>query len=141
MKEWEEIKDEIWEIKPDTELAKSILKMSDTRLDAINSLDKKKFTSIIAENYYEIVKELLTSLMSADGYKTLSHEALITYLKKFYKEFTEDEIVLIDQARQLRNKIVYRGFFVQENYLQMNEKQLTLIITKLKNILEKKLGD
>ncbi len=141
MKEWDEVKSEIWKVKSDKELAFSILKMVDVRLNAIKSLDKKEFTSIITENYYEIIKELITAIMSVDGYKTLSHEALAVYLKQFYKNLTRNELFLIDQLRQIRNKIVYKGFFVKKTYLEANENQLKLIIKKLRNILEEKLSD
>ena len=141
MKEWDEIKDEVWKVKPDKELAFSMLKMVNVRLNAIKSLDKKEFASIIAENYYEVIKELITAVMSVDGYKTLSHEVLASYLKQFYKTLDRNELFLIDQLRQVRNKIVYKGFFVQENYLEANENQLKFIIGKLRNILEEKLSE
>lgn len=139
MKEWEEVKEEVWKARPDKELSRSILKMVDVRLAAIESLNKKEFTSIIVENYYEIVKELISALMSIDGYKTLSHEVLVVYLKQFYKIFTREELFLIDQLRQIRNKIVYRGFFVQEDYLKRNEGSFNLIIEKLRKVIINKL--
>ena len=141
MKEWDEVKNEVWKVKPDKQLTRSILKMVNVRLNAIKSLDKKEFASIIAENYYEVIKELITAVMSVDGYKTLSHEVLASYLKQFYKTLDRNELFLIDQLRQVRNKIVYKGFFVQENYLEANENQLKFIIGKLRNILEEKLSE
>ncbi len=141
MKEWDEVKNEIWKVGPEKELARSILRMVEIRLGAIKSLNKKNFTPIIIENYYEIVKELITALMSIDGNKTLSHEALVVYLKRFYTNFTKNELFLIDQLRQLRNKIVYKGFFVHGEYLKRNESQLSLIIEKLRKILNEKLSD
>lgn len=141
MKEWDEIKNEVWKTKSDKQLANSILKMVDVRLNVIKYLNKKEFTPIIIENYYEIIKELITALMSVDGYKTLSHEALIAYLKQFHKIYTRNELFLIDQLRQTRNKIVYEGFFVREDYLSRNENQLNQLIEKLKKTLIKKLSD
>ena len=83
-----------------------------------------------------MIKEGITALMAMDGYKTLSHEALVAYLKEFYKEFAEHETVFIDQLRQLRNKIVYKGFFVEKDYLDRNEKQIMEIVAKLRKLLE-----
>ena len=40
-----------------------------------------KYTSIIVEGYYEIIKELIISLMYLKGYKSENHECLISYLK------------------------------------------------------------
>ncbi len=140
MKEWEEVEAEVWKTTPDKEMTRSILKMADVRLRAIESLNKKEFMSIIVENYYEVIKELITALMSADGLKTLRHEVLIVYLKKFHKSFDRGELFIIDQLRQTRNKIVYKGFFVQEAYLERNENKLRMIIEKPRKIITQKLG-
>lgn len=140
MKNWKECQDEVNRVSPDVEMAKALLKMMDTRLKATESLDKEKFTSIVVEGYYEIVKEGVTALMSIDGYKTLSHEVLVAYLKEFYKNFSEYEIQFIDQLRQLRNKIVYKGFFVQYEYLERNENQIKSIISKITKLVESKLS-
>jgi len=139
MKSWEEFKDSVNEVSPDTEMAGSILRMMTVRLAATKSLDKRKFASIVTEGYYEVIKEGITALMAIGGYKTLSHEALVAYLKEFYNEFSEQEIRSIDQLRQLRNKIVYKGFFVQEDYIKRNEKLLEEIIGKMKRLIAKKL--
>jgi hypothetical protein len=139
MKIWKESQDEVNKIRPDKEMAKSLLKMMEIRLKATESLNKEKFTSIVVEGYYEVIKEGITALMAIDGYKTLSHEVLIAYLKEFYREFTEYEIQFIDQLRQLRNKIVYKGFFVQTDYLERNERQIKQAIEKFNKIIQKKL--
>ena len=73
-------------MKADKEMAKSILKMVDVRLEALDlELEKTdQFASLVVEDYYEIIKEIITALMAVDGYKTLSHEVLIGYLNEFY---------------------------------------------------------
>ena len=139
MKEWKESQSEVNKVKSDKEMAKSLLKMMEIRLKAIESLDKENFASIIVEGYYEIIKEGITALMSIDGYKTLSHEVLIGYIKEFYNEFSEYEIQFMGQLRRIRNKIVYKGFFVQKDYIDRNEKQLKEIIKILRKIIEQKL--
>jgi methyltransferase-like protein len=73
MKIWKESQDEVNKIRPDKEMAKSLLKMMEIRLKATESLNKEKFTSIVVEGYYEVIKEGITALMAIDGYKTLSH--------------------------------------------------------------------
>lgn len=141
MKNWQESEEEMNKVKPDKEMAKSLSKMMETRLQATESLDKESFTSVVVEGYYEVIKEGITALMAIDGYKTLSHEVLVGYLKEFYKEFPEYEIQIIDHLRRIRNKIVYKGFFVRKDYLDSNERQIKGIIAKLKQLLQKKLKE
>ena len=64
---------------------------------------------------------------------------MISYLKKFHKEFLEHEIVFIDEMRKLRNKINYDGFKVRPQYYEMNKESILKIIEKLDKILERKL--
>ena len=93
MIEWEEAKNQVIKTAADEEKAKSLYLMLKERKEAVKFLDPLKFTSIVVEDYYEVIKESLTALMALDGCKTLSHEVLISYLKRFYKEFSEHEIV------------------------------------------------
>jgi hypothetical protein len=98
-----------------------------------------KFPSLVVEDYYEIIKEAITALMAIEGYKTLSHKALISYLREFFPQFSYSEIFLIDELRKLRNKIAYKGFFITQDFLMRNEENIRKIIDKLLNILEDKL--
>lgn len=83
MKSWEELKGEVRKVSKDKEMARSIVKMVGIRRDALKLLeDRADFTSISVENYYEIIKEFITALMAVEGYKTLSHEALVVYLPR-----------------------------------------------------------
>ncbi len=140
MKIWEEAQDEIRKVRPDNEMARSILKMIKIRLKEVETKDRVKFTSLVVEDYYEIIKEGITALMAIDGYKTLSHEVLVGYLKKSFPQFSDSEIFLIDQLRQLRNKIAYKGFFVNPDFLIRNEKRIQEIIAKFLQFLENKLN-
>ena len=139
MIEWEEAKNQLIKTAIDKEKAKSLYLMLKERKEAVKFLDPFKFTSIVVEDYYEIIKECLTALMALDGYKSLSHEVLIAYLKRFYKEFSEHEILFIDEMRKLRNKINYDGFKVKPQYLEFNKESILKIIEKLDKILEMKL--
>ena len=139
MKHWKESQDEVRTVRKDMEMAKSISKMIELRIKAVEMLDSETFATLKVEDYYEIIKEAITALMAISGYKTLSHEVLIGYLKEFYKEFPESEIRFIDQLRQLRNKIAYKGLFVKKDYLDRNEQRMKEIVRKLKNILESNL--
>src|SRR3989344_2216766 len=120
-------------------MAKSILKMIEVRTKASEILTSDEFISLKLEGYYEVIKETITALMAVGGYKTLSHEVLVSYLKEFYTEFSESEISLIDQIRRLRNKIAYKGFFIDKDYLDRNEIKIKSIIEKLRHTLNSKL--
>ena len=77
--------------------------------------------------------------MSVDGYKTLSHEFLVGYIAKFYKELTEAEVYLMGQLRKTRNDIAYRGVLIKPEYLKRNKVSVLEIISKLKYIVIKKI--
>ena len=123
---------------PNHERAKSILAMVEVRLKAVAFLNPEEFATIIVENYYEVIKELLTALLAAEGYKTLSHIALIEYLRTNHKnKFTELEIITIDELRKLRNRITYEGFMIKSDFFQRKAPGITAIISKLKEIVNK----
>ena len=120
-------------VTPNREKAKSILKMVEKTLEMINNLDIDKFPSNITKEYYEVIRELLSIVLLLDGYKTYgegAHKKLIEYLEANYKEFTKYEISLIDNLRNIRNKIAYDGFFVKKDYIERKKKDIDLIIKK-----------
>ncbi len=140
MKLWKYSQEEVRKVRPDKKMAKSILRMIEIRMKALELKDRKEFTSLVVEDYYEIIKEAITALMAVDGYKTLSHEVLVGYLKEFFKQFSDSEIRFIDSMRVLRNQIAYKGFFITPDYLERNESRMKEIAAKIKRILERKLA-
>lgn len=67
--------DDLIRITPDKERSKSLLGMISVRLDSIYLMETKdisKFASKIIEEYYECIIELITAIMSVDGFKTRS---------------------------------------------------------------------
>ncbi len=134
--------EELIGVTPDKEKAQSILKMVETTLDMIKSIDKIKFSSNIAKEYYEIIRELISIILLLDGYKAIgekAHKRQIEYLEANYEEFSKAEITLIDDLRIMRNKIAYDGFFVKENYIDRKLADILKIIEKLKKIINKNL--
>jgi len=95
-------------------------------------------TSLIVEGYWEIIKQLTTGLLNLNGYKSYSQDCLITFLEEFYN-FKRPQIELMDQLRRLRNDIDYRGEFLNQDYLERNEKSIKEIIEKLDSLLENEL--
>jgi hypothetical protein len=136
------MEDGIIKTAPDREKAKSILKMVETTLEMIDTIDPKKFTSHVVKEYYEVIRELITVILLLDGYKTHgegAHKKLIEYMEKNYGEFRGHEISLIDDLRVVRNKIAYNGFFVTDDYLDRKRQEILTLIDKLRIIIYKKL--
>ena len=128
-------------ISPDKEKAESILKICSNREATLKDLKKMDFPTIIAENYYEIIKELITAIFLVDGIKTIgeyAHKEMIQNLNN-YNLFSHEEIKIIDDLRIRRNKSSYEGKPFEKIYLENNEKNLLEIITKLKGLVKKKL--
>jgi len=138
---WNENLDEVRKVTPDKEMAKSLLEMINLRFEYLEKVDSEKFTTLLVEGYYEIIKEAITALMNIYGYKTTSHEILIGFLAHFYKDkFSSTEIYFLDRLRKLRNDIEYRGVFIKKDFWERNSTIIFKIIEKLKRILENKLG-
>ena len=117
--------------------------MEEITLEMIKQIDKSKFPSNIAKEYYEVIRELMSIILLLDGYKTMgegAHKKQIEYLESNYKEIDKSEIVLIDDLRITRNKIAYDGFFVKENYIDRKLVDIHRIIEKLKEIVKNKLN-
>ena len=134
------MEEEIFKITKDVDRAKDLLEMAEERLELIEIIPKERAYKII-EEYYEIIKELLTAVMYLDGYKTLSHLKLIEYFSSNYKLLNETQIKLIDTLRKFRIGIVYYGRKISKDFLINNEEEIAKIILILKNLVKKKLKD
>ena len=135
MLEWDEKSEQVSKITPDKEKASSLSQIVSLRERSINAMKPDEFSTLIVEGYYEIIKELITAIMSVDGWKTVSHEMLIGYLAEFYGEFSSSELHAIDQLRKTRNDIAYRGVMIKHEYLTRNKASILEIIKKLKQTL------
>ncbi len=131
----------IW-VTPDKEKAKSMLKMVDTTLELIRSIDKNKFASIVVKDYYDAARELISAALLLDGFKTYgegAHKKLIEYLRASHKQFSEYEINMLEELRITRNKVAYDGFFVTPDYVERNHQNFEALIAKLKELVKAKL--
>lgn len=129
-------------VTPDRDRALSSLKMAKTSLEMIEPLDISRFPSPLLKHYYEIIVELETAIILLDGYKTVgegAHKAMIDYLSSNYPEIGSSKLRLIDELRDLRNRISYEGFFVEPGYLQRKIKDIKKTVSKLVELLESKL--
>lgn len=127
--------EDVFKIRKDIDRARSIFDIAQDRLSLVKIYPREKTYKII-EEYYESIKEFLTSLMYIEGYKTLSHIGLINWFKK-RKIFSVGEIRLIDKLRRLRNGTLYYGEKVNKIFLEENEKDIFKIVNKLIKLLEK----
>lgn len=126
---WETCKREhIKNLQPDKESIKSIIKMCEIRLRVTEEVKLDDQTaSIIAADYYEIIKELLTALLLKHGLKSDNHECLIAFLKNKYPQY-EYEVKAIHQLKGVRNRVSYEGIFVQKSYIDLNKLEFRHII-------------
>ncbi len=129
-------------ITPDKTKAKSILKMAETTLEMVKTIDENMFPSNLTKEYYDIIRELISAVLLLNGYKTYgegAHKKIIEYLEKNYKQFSGYEISAIDELRIVRNRISYDGFFVQADYIKRKKDVIEKIINKLREIIKNSL--
>jgi len=93
--------------RPDLQLSKSLVRMSENHLVSIGGLELNCTTSsTIMTTYYEALREVVEAVATKEGYKVYSHEAF-TY---FLKDKGENLISLkFDKFRKIRNNINYYG--------------------------------
>jgi hypothetical protein len=119
---------EIFRITKDERRAAALKTMAKDRFNSVGEL-KQPYRLI--EEYYEIIKELLTSIMYKSGFKTLSHKALVEFARDNIKNLTSRQLDLIDELRIKRNNIVYYGENVTSEFLKSREKSIKEIIKLL----------
>ena len=127
---------------PDSEEAKSLFEQSKERMEYTKLKDINQKTAKFAlQDSYEAARGAAQSLMSIHGFKPYSHEATISFIKKFYSDnFSEKEIHKFDHFRQLRNNSVYKATKVMEDDAKSSILFTKKFIQKVQSLLNKK-GD
>ncbi len=129
--------DEVFKISINKARAKALLEMAEERFKDMKKEDKPYK---IVEQYYEIIKELATALMYLDGFKTLSHKALLQYLEEKYNDmFSKEEFIIMDELRRLRNDILYYGLKISPAFLKNKEEGIKSIIRTLIAVIRNKI--
>ncbi|MFO7992011.1 MAG: hypothetical protein R6U61_06950 [Thermoplasmata archaeon] len=144
MKDWEDCKEKkkVKEIQENPEQARSLLILAKRRMKSIEKRKEDEYPQLLLESYYEAIKELLTALLALDGYKSYSHECLISYINDIEPDLIEYQYThLIDDLRLLRSDIIYRGRDIAQDYLFRNLDDIERIIEILIDALEKRLDD
>ena len=130
---------EVFKISKDNERARSLFETAKDRLEVVKLVYGRTYK--VVEEYYEVIKELLNSLMYIDGFKTLSHKSLINYFSENYNELEDSQIRIIDVLRRSRNGIVYYGEKISKDFLINNEEDIKEIIRVLIKLVEGKLNE
>lgn len=138
---WEDcLEYKVKKVKENPEQAKSLLQLAKRRLESIEKRRKDEFPQLLLESYYEAIKELLCALLAIHGYKSYSHECLISFMEEFYPTALDDfQIHFLDNMRRLRSDIQYRGRDVADDYLERNSSTIEKIIGILLTTVEKEL--
>ena len=130
----------IIKITPDKERAKSMLNMIKDTEEFLLTADMKKFSTLVAKGYYDIIRELVSIVLLLDGFKTMgdeAHKETINFLLK-YKEFSEEDIFLLNDLRIRRNKSSYEGKAIPYEYISTRKNKFLDIIFRLKRLVAKK---
>lgn len=136
---WDEcLEYKVKRVKENPDQARSLLQLANRRLKSIERRRKDEFPQLLLESYYEAIKELICALLVLHGYKSYSHECLISFMVEFYPvALTDMQIRFLDNMRKLRSDIQYRGRNIAEDYLVRNLSTIEEIINILHVTVEK----
>lgn len=112
----------------DVELARSLIKDMNERINENFKENVNKKPKTIFENIYDALRDFCDAILALEGYKSYSHEASISYLLK--KGFDVETVNKIDSFRYKRNGSKYYGKSIipseakeiKEFYLQVQPK-------------------
>ena len=122
-------------VEVDNERIHSILNKAEQRLNrAKNTPINKENVSFIIEDYYEVIKELLTSYLLKNGLKSSNHQCLISFFYEKNKE-NEREARLIQQMSFFRNRLTYYGEDVPLDFYEDNKEEFDKIIALIKMLI------
>jgi len=106
------------------------------RIEHINTIKvTQDNTSFVIENYYEAIKELLTSLLLKNGLRSKNHKCLISYFYHKYKEH-ESSSHLIAQLHNLRNRLNYYGELIPKEFYDKHIDDIKDIIGILEKLVQ-----
>ena len=136
--DWKECKNNfIMEVEIDIARRDSIIEKALIRLKrARDTKLNEENVSFIVEDYYEVIKELLTAYLLNNGLRPKNHQCLISY---FYKENSnfEKEAYLIAQMSFFRNRLGYYGESIPLDFYKKNKNDFENIIKIIKSLIGK----
>ncbi|MBU2637763.1 MAG: hypothetical protein KJ955_02220 [Nanoarchaeota archaeon] len=92
-----------------------------------------KYPSLYLEGHYEIIKELCTAILAAEGWISSDHECMFAYIRQ--KEDLAIDIDYLLELKGVRNNIDYKGMMITSNIWNGNELIIRLTIKALKDYL------
>ena len=122
--------------KKDEARAKSLIESAEKRkrvMEKYLPLNSETSAQII-EECYDIIREFLEAKLSDDGYKSYNHEAVVSYLGEL--GFLKDEIIFVDNLREIRHGTKYYGRLVNEEYARKVKNFLDNIYPKLNSLFK-----
>src|SRR3989344_7695036 len=118
----------IKKVEIDEERIKSIIEKSMKRLKrARKTKIAEENADFIVEDYYEVIKELLTAYLLKNGLRSKNHQCLISYFYKQNKNY-EKESYIISQMSFFRNKLEYYGEDIPFEFLKNNKEKFEEIV-------------
>ncbi len=122
----------------DKELAKSLFKIALDRFRFLTSKEEKEENLVfVLEGIYEVILELCHSILAVNGFKTLSHECAIEFLRGKY--LNDYEVEFLQRLRKLRHGVKYYGKIVEYEDTKANLERSKQIFEKIKSIVQKDL--
>ncbi len=129
-------KEFVREVEIDNERIKSIVHKAEIRLKrAQNTVLDNENVSLVVEDYYEVIKELLVAYLLKNGLRSKNHQCLITYFYQNNPNY-EREAIIISQMSYFRNRLNYYGESVPLDFHQRHEKEFLEIIALLEKLLK-----
>lgn len=123
----------------DKELAKSLFKIALGRFRFLMSKEEDEENLIfVLEGIYEVILELCHSILALNGFKTLSHECAIEFLRNRY--LNDYEMEFLQRLRKLRHGIKYYGKILKSESIKDNLGRSKQIFAKIRVILERELS-
>lgn len=126
--------EEVKKCSKDFELAKSLIKDMEERIEKCLMLDIKIFSKFIFENMYDALRDFCDALLALNGFKSYSHQASISYLTK--EGFDFSVIEEFDQFRYKRNGSKYYGQAIPEESARQIKEFYLRIKEKINKILK-----
>lgn len=129
-------------VSPDMAKARSLRLMALDRKRLIGKLKSIRYPIIVAENYYEIIKELIMALLLVEGRKAVgenAHRDAVIEISK-WEILNQTQISLVDDLRIKGNNSYYAGKQIDEVFVENNSRYLDEVIEKLDLSLSKRLS-
>ena len=134
---WNRCKKEfIRELEPDLERVESIKKNAFLRLKRARSTNfNSENVSLIVDDYYEVIKELLVAYLLKNGLRSKNHQCLISYFAKENPNL-EGEAILISQMSFFRNRLEYYGEKVPVEFYKQRKEDFEHLVDVLLKLVK-----